>query len=173
MSLLGRKRTALKFKSVMPNTALQALKQWDVGRAVATIEVSGISPSYEQLLQYAVFEIIRQYRNWKLRRTIDPKTRKTVRHRFTDRMFERLANSALVNIKDKKINNLFEYSLSDRQFKAAKSLARAYIIDGWAKTIKSAKVFRPSDEIIWVSKYFLNYKYIDGEEQEDGYPTNV
>ncbi len=154
----------MKFKSVMPNTALQALKQWDAGRAVATIEVSGISPTYEQLLQYAVFEIIRQYRNWKLRRTISPKTRKTIRHKFTDRIFGRLADSALVNVKDKKINNLFELSLSERQFKAAKSLAKAYIIDGWAKTIKAAKVFRPTDEIIWVSKYFLNYRYVDGEE---------
>ncbi len=67
----------MKFKSHIPNTAFQALRCWDKGEAVATIEISGRSPAYEQMQHYLVFEIIRQYRKWRLSRTIDPRTRNT------------------------------------------------------------------------------------------------
>ncbi len=160
----------MRFKSHIPNTAYQALRCWDKGKAVATIEITGNSPTYEQMQHYLVFEIIRQYRRWRLSRTIGSRTGRTVRKRFNDRIFNRLVSAAASKAKDEKINHLFERSLSDKQIRAAESLARAYLTEGYKKTIMKARRFRPADEIIWVTKFWPNFKYVDDEEDDDGYP---
>lgn len=42
-----------------PETAEEALKRWDAGETVFTVEMGGLGPSYEQCIHVAAFELIR------------------------------------------------------------------------------------------------------------------
>lgn len=47
----------------IPETVSEALKRWDSGQPVFTVEMGGLGPGYEQAIQIAAFEIMREFKD--------------------------------------------------------------------------------------------------------------
>lgn len=112
-----------------PQSALDALKRWDAGQLVFTIEMGGLGPGYEQAIQILVFELIRDLADKPL-----PKGKT-----FGD------WGDATVSRIDEGCGGF-----TGAQVGAAKQIAFRAIRDGWEKMLESV----PEDRKIQVSKSF-------------------
>lgn len=100
-----------------PETAKEALARWDAGKSVNSISLGGIGPSYEQCLQIAVFEIIRDCADLPLPvpETATPRQERSLDH-WAD------ATLARINL---------PLGLSGAQWGMAKLFALHVLRDGW------------------------------------------
>lgn len=114
---------------VFPETARQALARWDAGLAVFSADMGGLGPSYEQAIQIAVFELVRDHLDVPLP-TAEGEIRKW-------------GEATLARVDS-------ELHMSPWQQSAARSLAFRVLRDGWRKTLAAVQ----DDRIIQVSKRF-------------------
>lgn len=114
----------------IPETAQQALERWDRGDIVASIELGGIGPGYEQAIQILVFELIRDNQPMPADKD-DP--------------IWRTWGDATVTRTDKAVGGY-----SGAQVGAAKHLAVHALKNGWRKTIDSVD----KERRIMVSNWF-------------------
>jgi hypothetical protein len=119
-----------KKTSLYPKTAREALKEWDSGEYVFTVEMGGLGPGYEQVIHIACFELIRDNLGLKLP---SAKTPEKWYPNWGDKTFKRI-----------------KLGMSGAQAGAAKSMAYKYLKYGYAHMIEKA----PEDRRIQVSKYF-------------------
>lgn len=120
-----------------PQTASDALKQWDSGQTVFTIEMGGLGPGYEQAIQVLVFEMIRDNLRNPLPKQSDPEFKA-----FSDSF-----GDATVHRIDEKMGGY-----SGAMVGAAKQIAYRALRDGWEAMLKSA----PEDRRIQVSNHIPN-----------------
>lgn len=72
----------------IPETVTAALKQWDAGESVFSVEMGGLGPGYEMAIQGLAFELMRKLRRFKKwedkdeLEKLDKKLDKTVVHKF-------------------------------------------------------------------------------------------
>lgn len=118
-----------------PQTAADALKQWDDGRGVFTIEMGGIGPSYEQCIQILVFEIIRDNLKTQFPDEKDKDASKEFWEKFGEESITRTDGKT---------------GYSGAQVGVAKQVAYRALRDGWEGMLKSV----PQDRLIQVSKHF-------------------
>lgn len=116
-----------------PQTAADALKRWDEGQGVFTIEMGGIGPGYEQAIQILVFEIIRDNLGATLPDENDKDASKAFWDKFGDESIHRT-------------NEKLGYS--GAQVGAAKQVAYRALRQGWEAMLKTV----PQDRLIQVSK---------------------
>lgn len=102
--------------SIYPATAKEALRRWDSGQSVFTVEMGGLGPGYEQAIHILVFEIIRDNLRKKL-----PKPGESS-NGWADKTVSRINKSC--------------GGFSGAQVGAAKNLAYHYLNDGYEATIK-------------------------------------
>jgi hypothetical protein len=112
-------------------TARDVIAAWDNGDVIPTVEMGGIGPGYEQCIQIAAIEILRDNLDSPLP---DPAA--------NDTDAEEWGNATLKRI-DPQIGGL-----TGAQWGAAKTLAYRALRDGWDKMVASA----PTDRKICISK---------------------
>lgn len=115
-----------------PVTAADALKRWDNGEHVFTVEMGGLGPGYEQAIQILVFEIIRD----ELGKPLPTEEKSPAWSTWGDAAVSRI-NSKMGGY-------------SGAQVGAAKNVAYRALRDGWGEMLKTA----PQDRLIQVSKSF-------------------
>lgn len=115
--------------------AADLLSRWDEGRGVWSIEMGGFGPGYEQAVQIAAFEVLRH-----------------------------LLNGGDIEKTDNVLLSLEYLGLSGSQWGAARSLARAFHLNGPRKVHEDCK----PDRHIQVSKHFPSAPAIAASEN-----TNV
>lgn len=116
------------------STWKDALAKWNSGDTVATIELGGIGPGYEQCIQILVFEHLNRWSSDTSElKAIDGKLPKEF-HEFSDKITTEL---------DK------QYGFSGAQVAVAKSLAWAFLSGSYANILDEHK-----DRMILVSKNF-------------------
>ena len=118
-----------------PDTAKEALRFWDDGHPLASIEMGGIGPGYEQCIQIGVFEVLREF--------VEPPIPDS-------KTFNDLSEKVLRRI-DKHLG------LSEAQAGAIKNLAFSYLTKGYKQVIDLNE-----DRMIMVSKNWPRLK--DNEE---------
>lgn len=117
-------------------TAEDALKAWDSGEIVTTVELGGLGPGYEQAIQVCAFEIIRDALAAGLAATDENKE-----------AFSRLVDATVRRI-DSQCGGF-----SGAQVGAAKWLAFRTMRDGWNHVIEQA---REKDQTTMVSRTWPN-----------------
>lgn len=115
---------------MMPEKAADALKEWDAGTSVWSVEMGGIGPGYEQCIQVGAFELIRFMLS---------KEMPTDAHALTELLDEELSRID-------KADTLG--GLSGAQAGAIKWLAYKTVTDGWRVVVER----HPQDRRILVSK---------------------
>ena len=120
-----------------PKECSEALRKWDIGQPLFTVEMGGLGPGYEQCIHVMCFEIIRDWLGTPLP-DFSEKT-EVIRKAWSD------WGDASITRVDAKLGGV-----SGAQAGAAKSLAYRALRDGWRKCILSA----PKDRLIQVSKNF-------------------
>jgi hypothetical protein len=103
---------------VIPETPEEALKNYDAGEPVFTVEMGGIGPGYEQIIYIATFEMMRQLIGKEL-----PKDGSAL-NKFLDNILDR-------------INEGMGLQMSGAQAGASKNLAYHFVNDGYKKTMES------------------------------------
>lgn len=117
--------------SLIPETAREALEQWDAGESVFTAEMGGLGPGYEQCIHIAAFEVIRDHLDAKL-----PDEFGDWRN-WGDESIRRASKD-------------FNLGLSGAQAEAARNIAARTLSKGWAAALKEL----PKDRLIQVNKKF-------------------
>lgn len=117
-----------------PETAKEALDRWDKGEILFTVEMGGLGPSYEQVIQVLVFEMIRD----NLTVVLPPESSDEFE------AFSASFGDTAVN----RTNDKMGYS--GAQADAAKTIAYRALRDGWRAMLESA----PEDRLIQISKTF-------------------
>lgn len=120
-----------------PETAAEALEQWDSGRTVWTVEMGGLGPGYEQAIHVTVMEIIRALKDRPFPEQDDKES------------FDEVLDLADIAIRDS--NEPMTDGLTGAQAGAAKNLAFVTLRHGWAATMEREEV---KDRLIQVSKRF-------------------
>lgn len=115
--------------TMYPRTARDALRKWDKGEPVFSLDITGMGPSYEQCTQMLVFAAIRAMysRN-------RPKHRRGV---YTDGVFDNTAH---------RMNRWLGFSGTQVAF--ARHFVMHVFKNGWAATLEA----RPMERIIQVCK---------------------
>ena len=101
-----------------PKTAIEALKIWDKGEWLDSIEMGGLGANYEHSIQFSVFELIRHF--------------KGVAPKGNERVINKRLNDAI-----SKIDRDFDIGHSGASAGAAMNLAFRFMKDGYEKTMKS------------------------------------
>lgn len=104
----------------------EALRHWDNGDPVFTVEMGGLGPGYEQTIQVLMWEIVRDY--------------------LGKKPLDQRANFGYATML--KHNNAL--GLSGAQFGAAKGLAWSFLSLGYQETLKKAG----TDRLIQVSTFW-------------------
>jgi len=113
----------------LPETAIGALSLWDKGEIIPSIELGGLGPSYEMVIQVSAFELIRHFKGKA------PKgTNKEIQDIMDNALFE--------------MERTMKFGHSGGTAGQAKWLAYRYMKSGYKKTIQEA----PSDRIIQIEK---------------------
>ncbi len=119
----------------LPEKAIDALDRWDNGESLWSVEMGGLGPSYEQSIQFSVFEIIRELKG------IAPKgNERTINKRLDDALG--------------KIDKKFDIGHSGATAGASKWLAYRLMKNGYKKSIQDA----PKDRTIQIDKNYGKYK---------------
>jgi len=105
---------------VFPVTAEEALKRYDAGLPVWTIEMGGIGPGYEQSLQVFMMEVVRVIKD----RTL-PENNDELESFFQE--------------STKHVPNWAKDGLSGAQWGAACSFAYAVVKNGWRATLSNVE----------------------------------
>lgn len=114
-----------------PETASEAVKLWDAGEVLTSINLGGLGPGYDQAIQVLIFAILRKLHDQKL----PPR------------------DEEIVALVQKTINELIDgkdLGYSGAQGGAAASIAWRYLSRGYNTTLNAA----PFDNLIQVSKHF-------------------
>lgn len=119
--------------SLHPQSLEEAIEWWDSGKSLFSVEMGGLGPGYEQALQIAAMELIREFKN----HVIDWKNEEKVKQ-FNQ------------EINDYHNGIITKLRLSGAQFGAAKSILCVFLRNGWEKGIEMA----PEDRRIQISKNF-------------------
>lgn len=98
----------------------QAIEQWESGEPVKTVDMGGMGHSYEQAIQECVFPLSKSLINNKLP--------------DDNEEFNKALNKILYPICDK-----LTYGLSGAQAGAIKSLAYAFVKQGYEEVLKSVE----------------------------------
>jgi len=114
----------------LPETCDEALRRWDAGLSVFTVEMGGIGPGYEQVIHLMVFELIRQLRGVPLKDNEDD----------LNKQFSDYLKSSFVK----------ELGPSGAQWGAAQNLAYVMLTQGYGDALRSV----PDDRHIQVSRQF-------------------
>lgn len=131
-----------------PESAEAALKLWDAGEPVPTVEMGGIGPGYEQAIQILVFETLREAltyapsEGWRAVDKIlegEENSRRELHQEF---------NAAAERAIKRTDANVGGYS--GAQVRGAKGLAWQFLTKGWEATFKEVE----EDRRILVSKKF-------------------
>lgn len=124
-----------KFFDSLPERAIDALKLWDEGASLWSVEMGGgaLGPSYEQCIQVSVFELIRELKGKA------PDGRKA----------RKILNAALMKI-DKK----YDLGHSGATAGAAMHLAYRFLKNGYRKTLQEA----PDNRLIQIDNNFPRIK---------------
>ncbi len=112
-------------------TVEEALRQWDEGGMVSTIEMGGMGPGYEQAIHVTVFELLRELLGKEL-----PKNEETLQSLFDEATHTVCKKGDL--------------GLSGAQAAAAQQVVYRAMKYGWAGMLKDA----PSDRRIMVSNHW-------------------
>jgi len=115
-----------------PKTAKEALKKWDSGESIFTVEMGGLGPGYEQVIHIAAFELIRD----ELGKKFPPKEK-------SEKWWPQWGEKTFSRINGK-------LGMSGAQAGAAKNLAYKYLKYGYAHMIEKA----PQDRHIQIEKEF-------------------
>ena len=126
----GDSRSPGPVQSMIPETAADALAQWDRGESVWTVEMGGIGPGYEQAIQVGVFEMLRSLVGK------DLPTDRAALDEFLDVALDRIDKNASIG------------GLSGAQAGAIKWLAYKTLTQGWRFIVEK----HPQDRRILVSK---------------------
>jgi hypothetical protein len=123
----------------IPKTCAEALRRWDAGDPVFTVEMGGFGPGYEQAIHICVFEIVRD----QLAEGPLPEFGKDDDAALQN-WWSTWGDAAISR------SNAAVGGYSGAQVGAAKSLAYRYLRDGWAVTVNSVD----DDRKTQVSKYW-------------------
>lgn len=126
--------------AIYPDTAQEALRRWDDGQGVFTIEMGGLGPGYEQAIQLLVFELLRDNLDKPLP-TKDEDWRS-----WGDATVHRINGSC--------------GGFSGAQVGAAKNLAFHYLKDGYEATIRQFD--NEKDRTIQVSNFWPHVEKSEG-----------
>lgn len=132
-----------------PATIEDALKRWDEGHLVWTIEMGGIGPSYEQAIQVGIIELCRRIKDVDLPDSSEE-----------NEQGESKLNDVLdghLRLVCKEVDTLD--GLSGAQAGAIKNLAYNYKIHGWAHTLEKVG----KERLIMVSNCWPRKKELDEE----------
>lgn len=121
--------------SLHPQTLDEAIEWWDEGKGLFSVELGGLGPGYEQAIQVAGMELIREFKD--KFGSID----------WEDEDDVKQINKAVSDFRNDVIKKL---RLSGAQFDAAKNMAFVFIRHGWEKGLEMA----PKDRHIQISKNF-------------------
>ena len=111
-----------------PETVEEALKRWDSGGTLWTVERGGIGPGYEQAIQVGAIELCRVLVGKELPEDDEP----------LNQMFDQGLHEVCKE---------FDLGLSGAQAEAIQQLACRYLRDGWKNTVDSV----PFDSRIMIS----------------------
>lgn len=118
----------------IPETCEEALKRWDEGASIFTVEMGGLGPGYEQCIHILTFEIVRdQLAAGPLPNFESPEPR----HEWSE--WGRMA----ITRTDADVGGY-----SGAQVGAAKNLAYLCLRDGWRNAVRSV----PEDRLIQVRR---------------------
>lgn len=113
----------------IPETAKEALENWDKGEPVFTVELGGLGPGYEQCIHIAIFEVIR----------------KAIGTQYPKDLWPPVLDGFLHEV-DRKFN----LGLSGAQAGTIKGFALNALTEGWRSTLGEV----PKDRHIQVSKHW-------------------
>lgn len=119
----------------MFDTAAEALAAWDNDDLIWTVEMGGMGPGYEQAIQVAMFEIIRDLLELppdKDRAESDPAYWEEFRDNMDDRLFGRVKGTD-----ERAVTVCGKLGLSGAQVGAARSLAYRMWRDGHKVAVES------------------------------------
>jgi hypothetical protein len=128
-----------------PLTAREALKKWDDGRSLFTVEMGGLGPGYEQCIHVAAMETIRLLLDAGLEGTFSL-TREKDQALWKE-------DCDAIDRALRVVNEEHDLGLSGAQAGAVKTLAYRALRDGWREMVWSAKRQDP-DRLIQVSKHW-------------------
>lgn len=97
---------------MIPTNAKDALKNWDAGEIITTIEMGGLGPGYEQCIHVGIMEMLRELIGKDIPENDDER-----RRMFDDELY--------------RINDEFDLELSGAQAGAIKSLVYQYLTKDW------------------------------------------
>lgn len=117
-------------RTLHPQNIDEAIKRWDDGESLFTVEMGGMGPGYEQAIQVTFMELLRMRDQWF---GIDD-----------DRLNDTMNECMWANDEIKKLR------LSGAQAGAAKNLACHFTRQGWEETLKTID----DDRHIQISKGF-------------------
>lgn len=120
---------------VIPETAEEALKNWDKGEMVFTVEMGGLGPGYEQAIHLTLFETLR----------LVLQTDKTIREmtKLPD-----VIEAAITQVCKKHGDTIG--GITGAQAGVVKWLLTRYVNEGWGLTVRRF----PQDRRIQVSNFF-------------------
>ena len=121
----------------------QVIEKWDNGEIIPTIEMGGISPSYEQVIQITAIEMLRDLLAFGFESA-------KASDKYYNKHWKKIKESCEAT--SKRIGYL---QLSGAQFGAALNLATRGLIHGWDGMIEDAKKQGlPQDRFIQTSRSF-------------------
>ena len=119
---------------IIAETAEDALKNWDAGEPVFTVELGGLGPGYEQCIHIGIFELVRAMLA----------ERSLSYFKVKDDWKEMLDVNLHV------IDKANELGLSGAQAGVIKSFVHHVLIEGWADALRQV----PKERHIQVSKHW-------------------
>ena len=131
-------------KSRYPETAKDALDQFEEGNIVAVIVLGGLGPGYEQTIWNCIFKMIRAYH------------KESPDDWFTeDEELKKVEGKDYLDVLDEKLSAVSKGDgLSGAQAGAIKSTFYQMMKFGWRHMMEKA----PKDRIIQISKHFPKYE---------------
>lgn len=131
---------------IIPETAAEALRKWDAGESVFSIEMGGLGPGYEQCIQILAFEIIRAW----LPTVPWPPLQVEGRTKEEDEAAHKELSDRLEALSDPVISALDkENGFSGAQVGAAQNLASCVLRRGYRAALRDPAV---ADRMIQVSR---------------------
>lgn len=115
----------------IPSTVKEALKNWDAGEPVFTLELGGLGPSYEQCIHVAIFESAR---------------------RIMAMPISHLSKAAKLQLIERtilQVDNKKGLQLSGAQAVVARSFLYRALMEGWGEVVNSVDKDRHIQVMKW------------------------
>lgn len=107
-------------RELHPESVTDALERWDRGESIFTIEMGGMGPGYEQALQIAMVELLRDLNGKEL-----PKDKDELRKLLDDTLLP--------------ICKIFNLGLTGAQAGAVQNLAYQFLRRKWKEVVESVE----------------------------------